>query len=153
MLWPQPFLVIMKKGFTLLELIIVIIIIGILATLGFTQYERMVERGRSAEARTILGQIRQAQVAYYAEYGLYAIDSNFTYLGLPNVDCAQQNTHYFSYSLYDTYAVAARCSTGALGGCENLRGSGGGKPPASSIPYVIGIDYKNGTFGGTAGFY
>lgn len=47
----------MKKGFTLLELIIVIIIIGILATLGLTQYARMVERGRGAEARQLLGNI------------------------------------------------------------------------------------------------
>jgi prepilin-type N-terminal cleavage/methylation domain-containing protein len=40
-----------KKGFTLLELIVVIVIIGVLATLGLTQYASMVERGRSAEAK------------------------------------------------------------------------------------------------------
>jgi len=40
-----------RKGFTLLELIVVIIILGILASLGFSQYIKMVEKGRSAEAR------------------------------------------------------------------------------------------------------
>ena len=32
----------MKRGFTLLELVVVILIVGVLATLGFTQYGRMV---------------------------------------------------------------------------------------------------------------
>ena len=59
----------MKRGFTLLELIIVIIIIGVLATLGFTQYGRMVERARGAEARAVLGDMRKLAFAYYVEHG------------------------------------------------------------------------------------
>jgi len=48
----------MKKGFTLLELVIVIVIIGILATIGIFQYTRMVERSRGGESKSILGSIR-----------------------------------------------------------------------------------------------
>ena len=58
-----------RKGFTLLELVVVVIILGILATLGFTQYTKMVEKGRTAEAKMILGQIRTAQVAYNQQFG------------------------------------------------------------------------------------
>ena len=57
------------RSFTLLELIIVIIIIGILAVLGFTQYGRMVERSRGAEAKAILGDIRKLAYAYRMEHG------------------------------------------------------------------------------------
>ncbi|MDD5130223.1 MAG: prepilin-type N-terminal cleavage/methylation domain-containing protein, partial [Candidatus Omnitrophica bacterium] len=45
----------MKKGFTLVELIIVVIIVGILASIGLTQYNKVVEKSRAAEARMILG--------------------------------------------------------------------------------------------------
>ncbi|MBU0547795.1 MAG: prepilin-type N-terminal cleavage/methylation domain-containing protein, partial [Candidatus Omnitrophica bacterium] len=37
----------MRKGFTLIELIVVIIIVGILASVGMTQYTKVVEKGRA----------------------------------------------------------------------------------------------------------
>ena len=49
----------MKKAFTLIEIIIVIIIVGILAALGISQYSIIVERGRITEAKTRLGTMRQ----------------------------------------------------------------------------------------------
>lgn len=57
----------MKKGFTLLELIVVIIIIGVLATLGFGQYTRMIERARGAEARQVAGSLRTQAAALWLE--------------------------------------------------------------------------------------
>ena len=57
----------MKKGFTLLELVVVIIIIGILATLGFAQYTRMMERARGAEGRSVLGAIRTQAASLWIE--------------------------------------------------------------------------------------
>ncbi|MFA5320885.1 MAG: prepilin-type N-terminal cleavage/methylation domain-containing protein [Candidatus Omnitrophota bacterium] len=127
----------MKKGFTLLELIVVIIILGILATLGFSQYMKMVEKGRSAEARMILGQIRTAQETYKLEYGSYA-----SAIGSLPVDAPTGclTTHYFNYSAGSANGVATRCSSG-------------GKTPNATTGYTITLIYSTGVWGGTAGYY
>ena len=52
-----------KHGFTLIEIVVVIIIVGIFSCLGFTQYTKVVEKGRTAEAKSILGALRTAQRA------------------------------------------------------------------------------------------
>ncbi len=126
----------MKKGFTLLELIVVIVILGILATLGFTQYTKMVEKGRTAEARTMLGQIRSAQVAYYQEYGAYGAAVSNLPVDAPTA-CA--TTHYFLYASTATSSTATRCT-------------GGGKTPNAAATYSIDLTHV-GVFSGTAGYY
>ncbi len=93
----------MKKGFTLLELVVVIIILGVIATLGFTQYGRMVERARGAEARPILGDMRKLAYAYRLANGTIA---GITLANL-NIGTAEdqipgptncRSTHWFKYS-------------------------------------------------------
>ena len=129
----------MRKGFTLLELIIVIIIIGILATLGFTQYTKLVERGRTAEAKAILGSIRTAQQAYYLEHGDYTDSLNDLAVEAP-LTCT--STHYFRYSTTKTGAVALRCIAGL-----------GGKIPDAPTAYFIILTFADGAWAGSAGYY
>ncbi|MBU0549165.1 MAG: type II secretion system GspH family protein, partial [Candidatus Omnitrophica bacterium] len=57
------------KGFTLLELMIVIIILGVLATLGVMQYQAAIEKSRGAEARQVIGQLRSHCAALYMANG------------------------------------------------------------------------------------
>jgi len=129
----------MKKGFTLLELIVVIIIIGILATLGLTQYTAVVEKSRSAEAKAILGEVRTAQVAYKLEQSAYTTTMTDLYVSVPTA-CA--STHYFAYTFSSNVATATRCTTGSAG-----------KSPGGATASTITINYDTGAWSGTAGYY
>jgi len=60
-----------KQGFTLMEMMIVVAIIGILAAIAVPSYQSYMQRARTAEAVTFLAEIRQRQEAYRAEFGQY----------------------------------------------------------------------------------
>ena len=62
----------MEKAFTLLELTVVLVIIGILAAIGLPSYAKVIERSRAAEGTSILGALRAAQLRYYDEFDAYA---------------------------------------------------------------------------------
>ncbi len=134
----------MKKGFTLLELIVVIVILGVLATLGFTQYGRMVERARGAEARIILGDMRKLVYAYKLQNGTVTglTDSDVNVgsdtdqipgdAGYP-YNC--RSSHYFWYRAIDPGAsswvniYAYRCTVG-------------GKPPQGSAANYLRLNFN-----------
>lgn len=71
----QEFLILklntMSKGFTLVELIVVVVVIGILATFAIPQFAVTKERALDREAISVLGIIREAERAYRMEEGSY----------------------------------------------------------------------------------
>jgi type IV pilus assembly protein PilA len=61
--------VIKQKGFTLIELMIVVAIIGVLVAIAIPQYNQYVARTQVAEAFALLGPVKQALTLYYQEKG------------------------------------------------------------------------------------
>ena len=59
------------KGFTLIELMIVVAIIGILAAIAVPNFIRFQLRSKHGEAKLNLATIRTAEVSYFGEYGTY----------------------------------------------------------------------------------
>ena len=69
-----------KKGFTLLELIIVVIVIGVLATIAIPQYMKAVERAKVAKAKSNVALIMQAEKMHRAKNDTYLVVDSTTSL-------------------------------------------------------------------------
>lgn len=87
-----------SRGFSLIELMIVVAIIGVLSTVGIPTFTRMVAKSKQTEAKTNLGGLYTAEAAFFAEYGGYGNNlvgtgfteqgSNLLYtIGFPNGSC------------------------------------------------------------------
>jgi prepilin-type N-terminal cleavage/methylation domain-containing protein len=63
-----------SKGFTLIELMIVVVIIGILAALAIPRFMRSTTKAKMSEARQLLKQIYTMQRAYRQENDEYALN-------------------------------------------------------------------------------
>lgn len=60
-----------RRGFTLLEVTLVLSVMGILIALAVPTYNGLVHRARAAEARTLLDTIAHAELAYFRDNGKY----------------------------------------------------------------------------------
>ena len=60
-----------KKGFTLVELVIVIVIVGILSVISVPIYRGYVEKAMVTEGKVLLSAIAKAELAYHVEHGYF----------------------------------------------------------------------------------
>jgi len=126
-----------RGGFTLIELMIVVAIIGILAAIAIPNFLRFQLKAKSSEGKTNLAAIRTAEESYFAEYNVYVsanasptdIGDNmkvpFTNPdapdGFPQLGWSPEGNVYFNYSVAtsgNNYTAAAVANIDASGNAQ-----------------------------------
>ena len=74
----------MQQGFTLIELMIVIAIIGIMAMFALPSYQERIIKAQIQEGLEIIAPVKKAEAEYYGKYGQLPADN--ASLGLPEPD-------------------------------------------------------------------
>jgi len=103
-----------RKGFTLIELMVVIFIVGILAAVAIPIMRGRIDSAKWSEAKAAMGSIRTAARAFCAEKGPTYGAANYaattlTELGFTNADLDgkyfSHAAYAFAFTDYDTYTV------------------------------------------------
>ena len=73
-----------QRGFTLMELMIVVAIVGILASIAIPSYQESVRKSRRAEARAQLLEVAQYMQRFYSQNDSFATSKDGTAVGIPS---------------------------------------------------------------------
>ena len=60
-----------RRGFTLLEITIVLLLIGILAAIAISTYRMMINKARMSQAKTVLGHLTKTEATYFSNNDRY----------------------------------------------------------------------------------
>ena len=83
-----------RSGFTLIELTIVIMLIGILSAIAIFSYKMMVNKARMTQAKTVLGHLTKTEATYFSDHDRYTDN-----IVLLNFDPVQYNYYVISVAL------------------------------------------------------
>ena len=118
-----------NAGFTMVELVVVMVIVGILATISVPMYRNYIQRARAQEGVALVGSVASAQRVYYAEFGSFYAVGNTGYDATLGVD-AQANSYFTTYSVTvagDSFTVTSD-GTGDAAGLTVTATGGAGAP-------------------------
>ncbi|WP_071873200.1 type IV pilin protein [Atopomonas hussainii] len=134
------------KGFTLIEIMIVVLIIGIISALAYPGYANYVLRAGRADGQAMLSSIMQAQERYYSQNQTYVTNLGSGGLGFGVAQNAAVPSEDKRYNI-----TAAACSGSTIANCVVLTATRTGAQLTDSACGNLSLDSR-GTKGksGTA---
>jgi type IV pilus assembly protein PilA len=139
-----------KKGFTLIELMIVVAIIGILAAIAIPNFLKFQAKSKTSEAKTNLGAIFVGQTSFFGESNQYG---SFTAIGW-----GPSGTTRYGYTMNgnasataDADHVVATATTTDLGQAQTWTGNVNSAPYAGTAPAYAGSGAAASFTAGAAG--
>jgi len=120
-----------NKAFTMVELMVVVLIVGILAAVAVPLMSGRIDSAKWSEAKAAMGTIASALRSYAAEKGSFSTAPSLTQIGIANNDL---DGTYFSHEAYAiTSASASSSQVSFVITCTAASSTRTGKPasPAS----------------------
>lgn len=122
---------IQQKGFTLIELMIVVVIIGILAMIAYPSYQESVTKTRRTDGKGLLLEVMSGQERYYTRNNTYSTDlTDLGYAAATNID--SENGFY--------KVSAAACGGSTISDCVILTATAQG---AQATDGNLTLDSRN----------
>ena len=126
-----------KKGFTLIEMLVVVLIIGIIAAIAFPQYQKAVLKSRLALVQIAARNIYDALQSYYMANAKYPSQLNELDISFPGGSYVNENT--LSFKKY-TCTYFPKTSTSSTLSVYCITDS-----PRIGIRYMLRADGKAGS--------
>ncbi len=142
-----------ESGFTLVELMIVVAIIGILAAIAIPNYQKYQARSRQKEAQIQLASVYTSEKSFFGEYGSYTSclrqaghspDGNLTAAGATN-----NTTRYYTVGFHETAATAALCGSGASTSCHTYNYQQALTCTTGAVVFQDALNTSDATFAAT----
>ena len=128
-------------GFTLVELLVVVLVIGILAAIAIPEYQKAVFKSRAGQIISLVRSLGEAQESYYLNHGKYASSFDDLDLTIP----ATQEYHYGKPAKqFGDWDVSMYCPGGGTS-CESIEAAYGGDAENYVFKIVYYLINKRGT--------
>jgi len=103
-----------NKGFTLIELMIVVAIIGVMSAIAFPSYDSYMKKSRRADAKVGLSKIADKQERFYLQNNTYT--NSFAAAGLNTSNTSEEG--YYSFAISSADLVSGFIITATAGSSQ-----------------------------------
>lgn len=159
-----------QGGFSLVELMVVVAIIGVLASIAVPAVNKYIAKARQSEAKTSLSSLYTSEKAFYAEYTAYhtafqavgyspegkmRYNVGFGGVGASNAGIANGFNTAITNTAFNTsgYCVAGGGTMTSVQSCAILNGATGTTPPALAATYTVSTTAGTFTAGAAANIH